>query len=244
MLVSLSEKDFSDFSKHTLLLPTFSAGRTGSFALDLLIYNYDFLKIGYLDIDYLHPVVASLDEQQLSDKAGIALPAEVYLKDNYVILQFRSTLVHGKRKQFLAQLQSFIEKYKFDNVVALSSLSIFARPDVEINASEVNNYAFYNDKFDQKKHKLSHFKDMKNVLHVDEKELDLIGCAGLTKDIYKLEPIKNIGFACFFNYARSALDFSGAISLAQSVSVALEMTKPGETALAFPAYWKAIQFSA
>ena len=78
--------------------------------------------------------LVSLDELYFSGKSGIALPAEIYVRDNIAILQFRSHIVQGRSNEFIAQLAKFIENSKFHDVICLSSLSLFHKPDHEINS--------------------------------------------------------------------------------------------------------------
>ena len=66
---------------------------------------------------------------------------------------------------------------------------------------------------------------------------DLLSEAGISKSLFELEIMKKIGFSCFFNYIRGALDFSGAIKLAQSTAVALGIIQHGQTQITFPKYW-------
>jgi len=239
MLVTLTEPQIHDFTKRTLILPTFSAGKTGQLALDLLIYNFDFTKIGYLNIDGLTSVVACLDEKNLSSPTGLSLPAEVYIKDAFVILQLRGNIAQGKSKVFKEQLSKFIADSKFEEVIALSSLSLYDRPDSEIVAGEINVFGYY-ENFDNKQYHLSHFKSPSKLLLADEKETDIIKKAGMTSTIFKLKGVKPLKKACFFSYSHGLMDLSGATKLCQSVAVALGLTKPGEVTLANPKYWEHI----
>jgi len=60
---------------------------------------------------------------------ALGLPGEVYLCGDVVILQFRSVLRFGRKKDFAQEILNFVKTEKIADVIVLASLPFTIRPD-------------------------------------------------------------------------------------------------------------------
>ena len=120
-------------SGKTLLLPAVSVGNSGTLALDLLLNNSPYRKLGWIYSSDFLPIVGldALDNAQNS----LALPLELYEGDGIVILQIRSLCV---------DIKGFIEKLvKWAAENGISSIIVAGSNWDEMKANENEPDPFY-----------------------------------------------------------------------------------------------------
>lgn len=85
-----------NISARYIVISSVSFNITPSRALDILIASNGFKRIGYLDTKFIEPAVGYLNKS--IENGNIGLPAEVYLKDDVLIIQLRSNIRQGRKK--------------------------------------------------------------------------------------------------------------------------------------------------
>eukprot|EP00096_Caligus_rogercresseyi_P007066 TRINITY_DN243_c0_g1_i1.p1 TRINITY_DN243_c0_g1~~TRINITY_DN243_c0_g1_i1.p1 ORF type:complete len:248 (-),score=59.13 TRINITY_DN243_c0_g1_i1:17-760(-) len=112
-----------------LVLPSLvSIGNVGQLAMDLLLSGMKPKKIGSLRHDALLPIVGA-DEAENS----LFTAAEVFLKGKFVLLQLRSAILKGHRKEWVRDLLAWVKSMgKFKGIICLSSIDAHERTDGQI----------------------------------------------------------------------------------------------------------------
>lgn len=82
-----------------VIISSVSFSTTPSRALDILIGSNQFRRVGFLDSKCIEPAVGYLNKN--IEGGSLGLPGEIYLKDNVLILQLRSNIRFGRKKQFV-----------------------------------------------------------------------------------------------------------------------------------------------
>ncbi|CAK9439590.1 uncharacterized protein LODBEIA_P36900 [Lodderomyces beijingensis] len=122
--IPLKDVTQPDLSKTTLILPSISIGNIPQLTIDLLIHNYDFTKIGYLDDLYLYPFASPVDYATPPPPPGISHAVEVYhsAKLGLVLVQQRSPIAPTYTPSYVMQIiVPFIQNNKFSKCVILNS---------------------------------------------------------------------------------------------------------------------------
>uniref|UniRef100_H2Y8M4 Proteasome assembly chaperone 2 n=1 Tax=Ciona savignyi TaxID=51511 RepID=H2Y8M4_CIOSA len=169
-----------NFESSVLILPAISVGNVGQLACDLIISTLQLQKIGYFCPECFLPLVGSNPFSTANDQK-LSLTSEVFhsAEHNITVLQFRSPLVKGKRKEFCEKLTTWAKVEKFSQLIILSSCHAFERKDNEITGSPFRCLISPT------------FKNLPTQLNwgvFDKKENEelFIPGGGFTKDLYKV----------------------------------------------------------
>lgn len=114
-----------------MLVNAISAGYVPTFAFDELIVSNGFRRIAYFQSDYLEPSVGYLPKE--IEEGALGLPGELYENGDVLLLQFRSVLRFGRKKDFAKEISRFVKDNKID-VIVIGSLPHSIKPDLEIGA--------------------------------------------------------------------------------------------------------------
>ncbi|KAI5965311.1 uncharacterized protein KGF55_001532 [Candida pseudojiufengensis] len=117
----VGNEDESILQTSTLILPTISIGNLPQLTVDLLINNFNFVKIGYLNDLYLYPFASPIDYVS-NPIEGISHAIEVYYsKDlNLTVVQQRSPIIPSYTTPFINEvIVPFIQNFK--QVIVLNS---------------------------------------------------------------------------------------------------------------------------
>lgn len=122
-----SAKGYS-LHKSTLIIPSISLGNVPQLAIDLLIQNFDFIKVGSLDSLYLYPFASPIDTSSTSQghihTEGISSALDVYYSESHkvTIIQQRSPIIPTFCKNHVSEIISpFISQFSFENIIILDS---------------------------------------------------------------------------------------------------------------------------
>lgn len=115
-----------------LLVNAISAGYVPTFAFDELIVNNSFRRVAYFQSDYLEPSVGYLPND--IEGGALGLPGELYENGDVLLLQFRSVLRFGRRKDFAKEIARFVKDNKIEDVIIIGSLPHSIKPDLEIGS--------------------------------------------------------------------------------------------------------------
>ena len=134
------------FKGSQLIMPTLSAGMSGSIGADMYILNEGMTKIGYLHSEYISPVIFN-DAHNSSNTGQLTMPCEVYITadSSQTIINMRSGVVQGKMFPFGEALSSFVSTNGFSNVVVLSSTLSPVKRERESNREFPEIFAYVNN---------------------------------------------------------------------------------------------------
>ena len=125
-------------SNCTLILPSWNSINMINACLDLFIYNTGFKRIGSLESLYSLPMVGS----DALGGTNLCSGLEVYLKENTIIIQARSSIVKGKGIKFVQELVEWIASIKTSKVLIVSSADSARKPDGAEDWLAFVNYGF------------------------------------------------------------------------------------------------------
>ena len=103
-----------------------------TFTFDELIVTNGFRRIAYVQSDYLEPSVGYLPKE--IEGGALGLPGELYENGDVLLLQFRSVLRFGRKKDFAKEISKFVKENKIDDVIVIGSSPHSIKPDLEIGA--------------------------------------------------------------------------------------------------------------
>lgn len=166
-----------------IVISSVSIDTTPSRALDILIASNQFKRIGFLDSKYIEPAVGYLNKN--ISQGGLGLPAEVYSKDDVLIIQLRSNIRLGRKKEFVKQLAELFPKIGAESILFVGSLPFSLRPDLQIQSIAKN--AYYYSKNQNPELKRAEQKDLikpvRLLIDHDEKATDILGETGFIKNV-------------------------------------------------------------
>jgi proteasome assembly chaperone 2 len=120
-----------DFSNKTIILGIPSVGNVGQLALDFLISSFDAKRVGFLDSQYILPVVGNDPYLTEKSKTGeLHTSAEVYSipsVDSVLLIIIRAPITSAKR--FANELIQWLIQAKITKLVVLSSANSSWRMD-------------------------------------------------------------------------------------------------------------------
>uniref|UniRef100_A0A8C4X1T3 Proteasome assembly chaperone 2 n=1 Tax=Eptatretus burgeri TaxID=7764 RepID=A0A8C4X1T3_EPTBU len=134
----------SGFRGSTLILPAVSVGNAGQLAVDLVICALSMRHVGALRAHCFAPVVGSQAHVEPGRQPGaqssghLCLSTEVYAcRDKHlVVLQVRSPIMKGQRRQTCRDLLAWVKETGFQQVVLLSSTQAQMRLDQELSGPQ------------------------------------------------------------------------------------------------------------
>jgi proteasome assembly chaperone 2 len=117
----LNKNNFN-FNQYTLLLPSLSIGNVGQLSMDLLIYNCSFTKIGYLDSEFIIPLVGN-DAYSDEGKGILSTSLEIFMNEEMklIIIQQRSPIIKRKQSEYFENLIEWIQKQNFERIILINS---------------------------------------------------------------------------------------------------------------------------
>ena len=137
MFVSCASENDVIFEGYSLILPAISIGNVGQLAIDLLIYNLDFKKVGYL---YDHSILPLVGNDPFSSpkvpQGNLVTSAEVYKcnEKKIVVVQLRAPLAKGCRQVFCDHVVRWIKECRIKQTVLLTSCVASERLDSQIQS--------------------------------------------------------------------------------------------------------------
>ena len=99
-------KEAQSLEGTTLFVSALSAGLVPTYALDALITRNEFQRIAFFHSDFLEPSVGYLPKN--IEGGSLGLPAEIYRNGDVVILQLRSLVKFGRKRDFAKEIASFL----------------------------------------------------------------------------------------------------------------------------------------
>lgn len=125
-------KENSPLRGKLLLVSAVSAGDVPTFALDHLITANQFQRVAYFCSDYLEPYVGYLPQD--IEGGALGLPGQLYMRGDVLILQFRSSVRFGRKKDLAKQINEFAKANEIKDVVVLASLPYSIKQDRQITS--------------------------------------------------------------------------------------------------------------
>ncbi|XP_028392303.1 proteasome assembly chaperone 2-like [Dendronephthya gigantea] len=125
------------FEGYSLILPAISIGNVGQLAVDLLIYNVELKKVGYLYDSSILPVAGNNPFASPKIQEGnLVTSAEVYKCDEkkLVVVQLRAPLAKGCRQIFCDHIVEWIKKCCLKQTILLTSCIASQRVDSQIQS--------------------------------------------------------------------------------------------------------------
>ncbi|KAI9314927.1 PAC2 family-domain-containing protein [Dichotomocladium elegans] len=118
----------------TLVLPAVSIGNVPQLTSDLFIHTLQLNRVGFIDNDALMPVAGAREGRTGS---GVSVAVEVFQTSDHkwTVIQQRAPTFKGKRGAYVKDLVAFIQKYKFQSVILLTSADAGLRTDAQITGS-------------------------------------------------------------------------------------------------------------
>jgi hypothetical protein len=159
-----------------IIISSVSFSTTPSRALDLLIASNEFRRVGFLDSKLIQPAVGYLSKR--IEGGGLGLSGEVYKKDEVLIIQLRSNIRFGRKKEFVEELASALGKHlEEDSILVVGSLPFSLRPDLEIQSVSRNTYFYskHSNPIFAKAEESSLVKPLKLLVGEDEEVTDILG---------------------------------------------------------------------
>ncbi|CAG8551170.1 13283_t:CDS:2 [Ambispora gerdemannii] len=111
-----------EYSK--LILPSVSIGNVPQLTIDLLTTTLDVKRVGFIDDENVIPVAGTREDTQ-----GAVFQSN---DRKWTLIQQRAPLIRKHLPQFARSLISFIEAFKFSEVIFLSSADACRRIDAQI----------------------------------------------------------------------------------------------------------------
>ncbi|KAG4305654.1 hypothetical protein PORY_001210 [Pneumocystis oryctolagi] len=129
----MKENDYTSFSQTKLIIPVVSIGNVPQLAVDLLIHSAKLSRKMMLDHSLLYPFAGAREDAGVPFCGGIATALDVFGNNEITIIQQRSPVLQGKKRDFVKNvLIPFIKKGKFSEVFVLGSTDAARRNDAEI----------------------------------------------------------------------------------------------------------------
>jgi predicted ATP-grasp superfamily ATP-dependent carboligase len=125
-------KENCSFQGKLLLVSAVSAGDVPTFALDQLIVSNEFKRVAFFYSEFIEPYVGYLPQE--IEGGALGLPGELYMRGDILILQFRSSIRFGRKKELAKEISAFAKANDIKDVVVLASLPYSIKQDSEIIA--------------------------------------------------------------------------------------------------------------
>jgi len=131
------------FEHATLFLPSLSIGNIGQLSIDLLIYNFNLPKVGYIDSKFVLPVVGN-DTFAPPGTGSLSINLEVYFneKKKIVLLQQRAPIIEGCKQKYVEELMNWVKQSKFKEVLILNSSDSTRRIDSQLFGPQIRYVCF------------------------------------------------------------------------------------------------------
>ncbi|KAI5952332.1 hypothetical protein KGF54_003198 [Candida jiufengensis] len=197
--IPISGKSQPKLQNSTLILPTISIGNLPQLTIDLLIHNYNFIKIGYLNDLYLYPFASPIDYVK-NPIEGISHAIEVYYCEelNITLIQQRSPIIPSYSSSFLKEvIIPFITESDFLKIIILNS------NDSGIVENIQNGDIIIYDNQDL----LSNFKNLTISKSIEEQDKNSIF---ITKLLKLLEDLENVNVKVLVSYIYEGDNFQDA----------------------------------
>jgi proteasome assembly chaperone 2 len=127
-----------DWQNSTLILPTVSVGNVGQLTADLIISTLCMEQVGFVLHPCLLPVVGNnpyADDDSSSYKMTTSCEVFESVAAKLVVVQQRTPIVKGRRKEYSDWLSNWAKENKFRQVVVLTSTFAQDRLDHQITGS-------------------------------------------------------------------------------------------------------------
>ncbi|KAJ8654268.1 hypothetical protein O0I10_010090 [Lichtheimia ornata] len=117
----------------TLVLPSVSIGNVPQLTCDLFVHTLGLERVGFINNDAVMSVAGKREGVQ---GPGVAVAVEVYQSSDrrWTMIQQRAPTYKGKRRGYIKDLVAFVQKYKFDHVMVLTSADASLRTDAQITS--------------------------------------------------------------------------------------------------------------
>ncbi|KAI7868740.1 proteasome assembly chaperone 2 [Spinellus fusiger] len=116
-----------------LIMPTVSIGNVPQLTCDLLLHTLSLERVGFINDSSVVPVAGAREGKDY----GVSVPIEVVFQSSdhqWTVVQQRSPTEKGKKRQYLDNMQAFVKKYQFKQVILLTSADASCRVDAQINS--------------------------------------------------------------------------------------------------------------
>ncbi|KAG5437510.1 hypothetical protein PCANB_000938 [Pneumocystis canis] len=129
----MEENELLSFSQTILIIPVVSIGNVPQLAVDLLIHSAGLSRKLILDHSLLYPFAGAREDAGVSFCCGIATSLDVFGNNKITIIQQRSPILPGRKREFIQNvLIPFIKKGQFREILVLGSTDATMRNDLEI----------------------------------------------------------------------------------------------------------------
>ncbi|KAG5513905.1 hypothetical protein PMAC_000527 [Pneumocystis sp. 'macacae'] len=129
----MTENEYLSFFQTKLIIPVVSIGNVPQLAVDLLIHSARLSRKIILDHSLLYPFAGAREDAGVSFCGGVATALDVFGNSEITVIQQRSPVLPGKKKDFVQNvLIPFIKKGKFNEILVLGSTDATRRNDAEI----------------------------------------------------------------------------------------------------------------
>ncbi|CAF0773958.1 unnamed protein product [Brachionus calyciflorus] len=211
----------SDWSDYTFVFACVSVGNIGQLSADLLISSLsNTQKCGYFVSNLVQPIAGH--DAFVQNSTDISLSCELYENSNLklVIMQQRSPLLKGKRKEFVRLLTDFVKVENFKESICLTSSHAYERLDSQLTGiqcryltSENSNKTTLEDKLNWKL--LEKRIDHNGNLSLDkENDLDFfIPGGGIAQKFYKASKEKDLNSTVLLVFAHEGNNIPEAFQL-------------------------------
>jgi len=127
-----------DFSEHSLVVPALSIGNVGQLATDLLIANFNFKKVGYLESPYVLPIVGN-DACSFKEEGNISINLEVFQHPSakVTVVQQRAPIARKRAEDYAKQLVAWVKAAKFKELILLNSTDAVNRVDIQTTETQL-----------------------------------------------------------------------------------------------------------
>lgn len=233
--ITSSNKDLGCLEGTTLIIPSVSLANVPQLTVDLLIHNYNFVRIGRLNDRYLYPFASPIDHGEHTDfQHGISTGLELYYSEehNLSLIQQRSPIIPTFTKPFVIEvIEPFLSHYKIQKLVVLDSEDSGLNENVIPNFVETYTNA---DLLSNSMESLRLSDDVKSLVDVEYKHSKYVKC--LIDAINKSNG--KIDVTVIVMYVYEGENFIDATNLTERVVKKLEL--PHYNSMKCPVSWKGV----
>ncbi|VDM33578.1 unnamed protein product [Hydatigera taeniaeformis] len=137
LVSSTPERSLKSRKGYTIIISCAGVGNVGQLCMDVLISSIESIFAGYLNSDYVPPIVGPPPYPELTSTAPLACSLELYDDDfrKLSLLQVRAPVFPGVHSRFATEIVDFIMRQKFARVILLSSSFAMTRKDQQLRGS-------------------------------------------------------------------------------------------------------------
>ncbi|CAG8454235.1 4420_t:CDS:2 [Ambispora leptoticha] len=260
----IAEDDFDSklLERSKLIVPSVSIGNVPQLTVDLLLTTLDVKRVGFIDDDNVIPVAGKREDTQA---VGITVAIEgkfpqiseiFQSKDQkWTLIQQRAPLIQKHLLRFATNLVSFIERFKFSEVITLASADATRRNDAQLTGTPLRVLTTSSISNDLQKRitslKLKQLEYLKSEdfieshdvgsTNTDADDVPRIPGGGVTRNFYKLAKEKGLPLLVLIWFALEGDNTLDAIQLANHANSLLGLF-PSQDSVAWktPKSWQGI----